>query len=236
MIVKSGFAGLALFMAAGCTPAAEVAPAAEEAAEIAASPAPTCQEAEAATSTMIEKIALCRLSLGDGQPIVFVSSDPMVDGGGTLRLEVAGPDGASIQLIDETATSAYTYPYAEDIDGDGMLDLMVPLMTGNVNTRYAVWLKGADGMFFRAGELGGIRIGQTPEGLIAATGRSSAAEWETGYFRVTHGALEEIAAVVNRADPEPGEPPLTGPACEVIRVVDGLDPAPFCRTAAISPG
>jgi hypothetical protein len=236
-MMKSGFAGLALLMAAACTPAPEVAPAADETAGAANETAtPTCKDAEAATGTMIPKIDLCKIELGDGQPAVFVSSDPMVDGEGTLRVEIAEADGTSLQLIDETATGAYTYPYVEDIDGDGAVDIMVPLLTGNVNTSYAVWLKGADGMFFRAGELGGVSIGHTPEGLIAASGRSSASEWETGYFRVSNGAFEEIAAVVNRADPEPGEPPLTVPACEVIRVAEGVDPAPFCQTVPATPG
>ena len=234
--MKSGIAGLALVMAAACTPAAELAPAADTVVETAEAQTPSCKDAEAATGTMIEQIALCSISLGDGKPTVFVSSDPMTDGEGKLRVEVAEADGTSLQLIDETATGAYSYPYVEDIDGDGALDIMVPLLTGNVNTSYAVWLKGADGMFYRAGELGGVSIGHTPEGLIAASGRSNAAEWETGYFRVTNGALEEIAAVVNRADPEPGEPPLTEPACEVIRILDGVDPAPFCQTAPASPG
>ena len=235
--MKSGIAGLALVMAAACTPAAEVAPAADETAVAATETAtPTCAEAEAATGTMIPKIDLCKIELGAGEPAVFVSSDPMTDGEGTLRVELMAADGTSLQLIDETATGAYTYPYVEDIDGDGAVDIMVPLLTGNVNTSYAVWLKGADGMFFRAGELGGVSIGHTPEGLIAASGRSSASEWETGYFRVSNGALEEIAAVVNRADPEPGEPPLTVPACEVIRVAEGVDPAPFCQTVPAIPG
>jgi len=42
--------------------------------------------------------------------------------------------------------------------------------------------------------------------------------------------------VVNRVDPEPGEPPLTAPACEVIRILDGIDPAPFCAEGAPGPG
>ncbi|MDP1554573.1 MAG: hypothetical protein Q8L84_03855 [Hyphomonas sp.] len=234
-MMRSGFAGVALLMVAACTPAEIETPVAIDT-ELTLSATQSCALAETATGAMIAQIDLCQIDLGAGEPRVFVSSDPMVDGEGTLRLEVADAEGNSLQLIDETASGSYSYPYAEDIDGDGTLDLMVPLLTGNVNTNYAVWLKGADGMFFRAGELSGVSIGRTPEGLIAASGRSSASEWETGYFRVTDGALEEIAAVVNRADPEPGEPVATEPTCEVIRIAEGVDPAPFCADAETNPG
>ncbi|MFN7164549.1 MAG: hypothetical protein ACK4P2_06985 [Hyphomonas sp.] len=235
MMLRTGIAAAALLVA-GCTPAEVGNPAAEETATPSLEGTQSCALSETATGGMIAQIDLCQIELGAGEPRVFVSSDPMVDGEGTLRLEVADAEGNSLQLIDETASGSYSYPYAEDIDGDGTLDLMVPLLTGNVNTNYAVWLKGADGMFVRAGELGGLSIGQTPEGLIAASGRSSASAWETQYYRVTGGALEEVAAVVNRADPEPGEPVATEPTCEVIRIAEGVDPAPFCAAGAAGPG
>lgn len=222
---------------AACTPEKIEAPAAEETATAPlAAELQTCAITESATGAMIPQLSTCTIALGDGQPTLSVSSDPMTDGEGTLRVDVLDVSGASLQLIEETATGSYSYPYIEDIDGDGAADIMVPLLTGNVNTNYAVWLKTADGTFKRAGELSGVSIGQTPEGMIAASGRSNAAEWETGYYRVTDGALEEIAAVVNRADPEPGEPALTAPACEVIRILDGIDPAPFCQPAETTPG
>lgn len=237
MKLKTGLAAIAAVLAVACTPAAVEAPAAEAVAEQAALERlmgmATCEDAEAASGTMVAELTPCRIDLGEGQPSLVVTTTAMNEGvegmEGKMRIEVAGDAGASLQMIEETANSAYTYPYVEDIDGDGALDIMVPLMTGNVNTLFAVWLKGAEGQFFRAGELGGVSIGPTPDGLISAAGRSSAAEWETGYFRVANGTLEEVAAVVTRPDPEPGEPPLTEPACEVIRILDGVDPAPFCQ-------
>lgn len=236
-MMRTSLAGIALLMAAACTPEAVEAPAAEEPASAPlAAELQTCTITESATGAMIPQLSTCTIALGEGQPTLSVSSDPMADGEGTLRVDVLDASGASLQLIEETATGSYSYPYIEDIDGDGAADIMVPLLTGNVNTNYAVWLKTADGSFKRAGELSGVSIGQTPEGMIAASGRSNAAEWETGYYRVTDGALEEIAAVVNRADPEPGEPALTAPPCEVIRILDGIDPAPFCQPAETTPG
>jgi hypothetical protein len=244
MSLKTGLTGLALLLAAGCTPEAPQGPAPEEVAAQAALERlmgmETCTQASAGYGGMLPELTPCRMSLGEGKPSLVVTSTPMIESGegasGQVRIETWGGGGLSLQVIEETALYAFNYPYVEDLTADGLPDLMVPLMTGNVNTSYALWLQGADGRFVRAGELGGVSIGRTPEGLIAASGRSSAAEWETGYFRVTNGALEEVAAVVNRADPEAGGAPLTQPPCEVIRILDGVDPAPFCQAVATTPG
>jgi hypothetical protein len=244
MSLKTGTAGLALLLAAGCTPGAPQGPAPEGVAAQAALERlmgmETCTQASAGYGGMQPELAPCRISLGEGKPSLVVTSTPMIESGegpaGQIRVETRGAGGLSLQVIEETALYAFNYPYVEDLTADGLPDLMVPLMTGNVNTSYALWLQGADGRFVRAGELGGVSIGRTPEGFIAASGRSSAAEWETGYFRVTNGALEEVAGVVNRAGPEPGEAPLTQPPCEVIRVAEGVDPAPFCQAVPALPG
>ncbi len=243
MIMKPGLVGIGLMLAVGCTPKAPEGPTPEELAAQAALErlmgTETCTDASASSGGMQPELMPCRISLGEGKPSLVVTATPMTDGAeglsGQIRIETWGDGGLSLQVIEETALYAYNYPYTEDLTADGLPDLMVPLMTGNVNTSYALWVQGADGQFARAGELGGVSIGQTPQGLIAASGRSSAAEWETGYFRVTNGALEEVAAVVNRADPEPGEPARTEPACEVIRIVEGVDPAPFCQAAPAAP-
>ncbi len=235
-MMRLGLSVIALITLAACTPEPVEAPAVNETAAPVQAELRTCAITESATGAMIPQLSACTIALGDGQPTLSVSSQAMNDGEGVLRVEVLDGSGASLQVIEETAIGSYSYPYIEDIDGDGAADVMVPLLTGNVNTNYAVWLNGADGAFRRAGELSGVSIGQTPEGMIAASGRSNAAEWETGYYRVTGGALEEIAAVVNRMDPAPGEPPLTVPACEVIRIIEGVDPAPFCQPAETTPG
>lgn len=244
MKMQTGLAAFAVLLAAGCTPEASKGPTPEEvAAQVALERLMgmlTCADAAEGEGGMVPELMPCRITLGEGKPSLVVTSTPMTEGdegpSGQIRIETWGDGGLSLQVIEETALFAFNYPYIEDLTGDGLPDLMVPLMTGNVNTSYAFWVQGADGQFVRAGELGGVSIGHTPEGLIAASGRSSASEWETGYFRVSNGALEEIAAVVNRADPEPGEPPLTVPACEVIRVAEGVDPAPFCQTVPALPG
>ncbi len=200
----------------------------------------TCEDAAVHYGSMQPQLTTCRLELGEGEPSFVISSDQMIESEtesqGILRAELSGEGGRSLQVIEETVSGAFSYPYTEDLNGDGAADLMVALMTGNVNTRYALWLQGEDGLFARAGELSGVVIGLAPNGLVSASGRSSAAEWETQYFRVTGGLLEAVAAVVNRAGPQPGELPPEGPACKVIRIVDGIDPAPLCAASAGAPG
>lgn len=235
---------LPLAVLAACKPeVAEVPPAEDSAARAAIERLiglETCEDAAIHYGSMLPQLTTCRLELGEGKPSFVISSDQMIESEtesmGILRAELSGEGGLSLQVIEETASGAFNYPYVEDLTGDGAADLMVPLMTGNVNTAYALWVQGADGLFKRAGELSGVGVGLAPNGFIAASGRSSAVEWETQYFRVTDGALEEVAAVVSRADPEPGEPPLDGPACEVIRVIDGIDPAPLCEDEGDQPG
>ncbi|PKP79926.1 MAG: hypothetical protein CVT79_17545 [Alphaproteobacteria bacterium HGW-Alphaproteobacteria-18] len=227
-------AALPLAALIACTPKAEAPAEVPAAAEEAAASLPTCAEAEAASGGQLAMLTPCRLDLGEGRSAVISSAD-MSEGDGLLRAEITGADGASLQVIEEDATGVYNYPYLEDLTGDGLADLMLPQFTGMVNTSYALWVQGEDGLFSRAGELGGFDITLGSDGLIAASGRSSAAEWETGYYSFENGALKEIAVVVTRADFEDGEPASDPPACEVIRSADGVDIAPYCQPEAEAP-
>lgn len=192
----------------------------------------SCADAEGAGGTQVPALTPCRIDGVAGRRSFLVSSSEMVDGEGLLRAELIAADGASLQVIEEPAEGFYSYPYLEDLSGDGALDLMMPQLSGMVNTSYALWLQGAGGQFSRAGEISGFTIGLGEDGLIAASGRSSASEWETSYFSIENGALREIAAVVNRADPDEWEPVSDLPSCEVIRAAEGVDTAPFCTPPA----
>ena len=231
------FAALPLAALIACTPKTEATPEAPPATEEAAAvPAalPTCAEAEAASGGQLAMLPPCRLDLGEGRSAV-ISSTGMADGDGVLRAEITGADGASLQVIEEEAIGVYNYPYLEDLTGDGLADLMLPQLTGMVNTSYALWVQAADGQFSRAGELSGFDITLGSDGLIAASGRSSAAEWETSYYSLVSGALTEVAAVVTRPGLEESDPASDLPACEVIRAAEGVDTALFCLPDAGAP-
>ncbi len=213
-------AALPLIALIACTPKAETPP---EAIALA-----SCTDAQAAGGTQLSELTACRLDVGSGGRSFLVSSSAQVEGEGTLRAELIAADGASLQVIEEPVTGFYSYPYLEDLSGDGAADLMVPQIAAMVNTGYALWLQGSDGTFSRAGELSGFTIALGEDGLISASGRSSASEWETSYFSLDNGTLTEVAAVVNRPDPEEGETASDLPACEVIRAAEGVDTARFC--------
>jgi len=234
---------LPLVLAGACAPQTGEAPPADAGARAAIERLmglEACEDAAVHYGSLLPKLTTCRLELGEGLASFVVSSDQMIESDteslGILRAELFGERGLSLQVIEETVSGAFSYPYTEDLNGDGAADLMAALMTGNVNTRYALWLHGEDGLFRRAGELSGVSIGLAPNGLISASGPSSAAEWQTQYFRVTGGVLEEVAALVNRAGPGRGGPAPEGPGCEVIRIADGFDPAPLCAAGAGAPG
>lgn len=232
-------AALPLVMLVACAKPEE-APSEADAAKLAAAERlaglETCADAERDYGAQLPQLTPCRLDLGKGGPSFVVSSDTIIasdtESTGTFRAELTDAAGASLQVIEEKVEVAFSYPTLEDIDGDQQPDLLVPLYTAMVNTNYALWLQGADGKFTRAGEISGFSIGPAPNGLIAATGRSSAAEWETAYYQVSAGALQEVAIVVNRAE-EAGDKPAS---CEVVFVADGIDPARFCETGALPPG
>ncbi|MFN3608300.1 MAG: hypothetical protein ACK4Y9_04470 [Hyphomonas sp.] len=226
-------AALPLIALTACSPTAE-APPPPPVADTTPGPASLalCADAEAAGGTQLPTLTPCRLEGLAGGHSLLISTSEMVEGDGMLRAELTAPDGASLQVIEEPATGFYSYPYLEDLSGDGALDLMLPQLSGMVNTSYALWLQGADGRFSRAGELSGFTIDLGEDGLIAASGRSSASEWETSYYALENGALKEVAAVVNRPDPEEGEPASDLPSCEVIRAAEGVDTAPFCTSPA----
>lgn len=231
-------AALPLLALVACNQQVE-APSEEDAARLAATERlmglETCADAERDYGSQLTQLTPCRLDIGPGKPSFIISSDTIIasdtESLGTFRAELAGEGGASLQLIEEKVEVAFSYPTLEDIDGDLQPDLLIPLYTAMVNTNYALWLQGSDGLFTRAGEIAGYSIGMAANGLIAATGRSSAAEWETQFYQITGGQLDEVAVVVNRLN-EDG----STEECRVIRVAEGFDPAPFCEASASNPG
>lgn len=229
--MKTGLViALPLVLLAGCAPqsyeaVAEKRPAGEVAREAAL--LPTCDDVRGGDER-VDQLTSCRLVPGGGKAELVVSSSAIRDHEGTVRVALIGADGAELQVIEETVMGAFGYPHLDDLSGDGRADLMVPVISGMVNTGYALWLQNDKGLFSRAGEIGGFDISLGSGGVIAATGRSSAWEWETVYFSIDDGSLKEIAAVVQRADPEEGEPPSELASCEVLRAAEGVDIARFC--------
>lgn len=115
---------------------------------------------------------------------------------GNVSIDVIGSDGRVDQTVLESDVSEYRAPSVQDVDGDGRGDILIPLMTGNVNTDYAVWLySGADGRFERVGAVSGVEIKRTDEGYVAVPARSGAASWAVSFFRLDQEGLHPLVTL-----------------------------------------
>lgn len=115
---------------------------------------------------------------------------------GNVSIDVIGSDGQVDQTVLESDVSEYRAPSVQDVDGDGRGDILIPLMTGNVNTDYAVWLySGADGRFERVGAVSGVEIKRTDEGYVAVPARSGAASWAVSFFRLDQEGLHPLVTL-----------------------------------------
>lgn len=137
----------------------------------------------------------CRLTAsGETGWSVEVNYSEGAEGAVDVSLKIAAVDGAEIQTIHETAQSAYGLPYFVDLDSDGRAELLVPLMTGNVNTSYAVWRgKEGDPEFVRTGEVSGIDVTAYEPGLFITPARSSASSWNTTYHVFEDNTVTRVA-------------------------------------------
>lgn len=115
---------------------------------------------------------------------------------GSVSVDVIGSDGQVDQTLLEADVSEYKAPSVQDVDGDGRGDILIPLMTGNVNTEYAVWLySGAEGRFERVGAVSGVEITRTDEGYVAVPARSSAAAWAVAFYRLDQEGLHPLVTL-----------------------------------------
>lgn len=150
--------------------------------------------------------AECRLHAGDNTLIVRHTEDAPDSNAGTVSVEVLGEDGSVLQTVSEGGIPYYLDVNIQDVDGDGDGDIVIALDRGNVNTVSAIWLYDAGGgNFERAGEISGVVIERTSEGLIAVPARSSAADWNVAFYRVDAGALHLQVSVDVHGEEQNGQ-------------------------------
>ena len=180
---------------AGCQPDAAKAPAAEPVPEVAALPDCNGPGAEAFGPT---GDADCRLMApGDTGLGADIHYEGAKDGPRELTLTLSA-NGTIIQTIRETTEFTYNLPLFEDLDSDGRAEILVPLMTGTVNTTFAVW-RGRDGepQFERAGEVAGIDVVAYADGMFVTPARSSAAAWGTTYYIFEDNKVAPVVTAEN---------------------------------------
>ncbi len=140
------------------------------------------------------------------------------------RLHARAPDGRTLTLLATRGPRAWTVTVAPtsqritaQAEGDslpdappllmplakpGIDDLLLPVLLGNVNLVWDVWLQDArSGRFAAAGQLSGIDVARDRSGAIVTLGRGSCCEWTYSVWRIGPDrqlvAMFEIDAPLN---------------------------------------
>jgi hypothetical protein len=136
----------------------------------------------------------CRLEAND--ETMHFKFAAVEEGAGDISAEIIGARGEVRQVISETGVFEYLLPHVHDVDGDGRADLLIPRSSGNVNTVSAVWLfNGERGVYERVGEINGVSVNRTEDGLVAVASRSNAASWNVAFHRLDQSGLLMVASV-----------------------------------------
>jgi hypothetical protein len=144
--------------------------------------------------------AECQLTAGEN--VLHVKFAPLASGArlGMITAEVLGEDGGVIQTMLEPDVAEYRAPSVQDIDGDGRADVLIARAAGNVNTSQAIWIySGERGAYERVGDVNGVAIERTGDGLIVVPARSSATEWDVAFYRLDEDGLHPVATIAVEA-------------------------------------
>jgi len=176
-----------------CSPAP--APAEDAAAPVAAKrmPLPECSAVEAQDAGADGwKHPDCRMMTPDQSGMAIEARyAPAEDDSTEITLQIVGPGDATLQTLTERMGNTFNGPTVEDVDGDGLTDVLIPLETGNVNTTWAFWRQVAGQKFVRVGEPSGVDIEKTDTGYLAVQGRSSAAEYYVTFYKLSDDGLKQ---------------------------------------------
>lgn len=171
----------------------------------------------------------CALQPEDGRELTaaftFTDGDWAQDG----RMEVSTLDGRLLQAFD-FQTESFFYPSLDDINADGFEDIRIPLVTGNVNTEYAVFMGTQDGFLHAPWQVSGFAVeAATEDGLIVARARSSAAESYAEFYRFdgeqVTGEATVLISLMNVENPD------DGPDCSLVHGGETEGEAYYCGLA-----
>lgn len=167
----------------------------------------------------------CRLDPADTRDPddikLLVNYGPVEEGAtsGSITMRLAKLDGTELQAFTEADVPMYLYPYLEDVDGDGALDVILPREVGNVNTVMALWKREkATRQYTRIGEVNGIAFQRTADGYLAVQARSSAASWGVSFYDMTGPALVPLALIQIAARETAETGAVTGTQCTLEEI------------------
>jgi hypothetical protein len=193
-----------------------------------------CSEFE---ETFAREAAECQLEAA-GQTL-HVKFEPGAAGAeaGSVSIDVLGDDGAVVQTMLEPDVLEFIAPKIQDVDGDGRPDILAGRESGNVNTTYGVWVfNGERGVYERVGQLDGVEIERTSDGLVVAVGRSSAVSWAVNFYKLDEGGLQPMVNIrVSAPEREGGEPSCaleTTPGLRDLNITEEAARERFCAEPA----
>ena len=161
----------------------------------------------------------CRAVTASGAEIAFAFAP--AEFGETVTVTVRGADGAEFARY-AFETESFFYPRVEDVDADTVDDILVPRITGTVNTDWALMFGVEDG-FSAPLSVNGHTIAPVEPGLFSVHARQSAAAHVAEFytFNGEHLVTDAIVAI------EMGE---AGAACRLVSGGEFRGEAFYCDT------
>lgn len=140
--------------------------------------------------------------------------------------------GVESQRIDVLSDLPQVLPRLVDTNGDGALDLWVPVIGGNANTAWDVWIMQPErARFRRAGEVSGLGFSRDAAGRLVSLGRNGCCSVVYTFHDYTaEGALREAFAIERRLDD------LGRGTCEPSDIAMSPPAATVRATCALAPG
>jgi len=128
--------------------------------------------------------------------------------------------GVPSQRIEVQTDLPDVAPDLGDANGDGAADLWIPVIGGNANTAWDLWIMDpAHARFRRAGEISGLSFSRDSRGRLVSLGRDGCCAVSYTFHDITpDGRLRELFGVERRLDDlgrgscEPSEIAITPPA------------------------
>jgi hypothetical protein len=112
------------------------------------------------------------------------------------------------QTLSEKVEGTIEVMQLKDLDADSFPEVLVPLMTGNVNTEYAVWNRPAGAaQFIRVGTISGFGVGRVGD-FVVVNARSAANIQDVMYYTLKNGELKLIGAAEFTAEGDPDKPTI----------------------------
>ena len=156
----------------------------------------------------------CRMMLPDQTGMAIEARyAPAEDDSTKITVQVVAAGDATLQTIEERMGNTFNGPTLDDVDKDGLVDILIPLETGNVNTTWAFWRQVGGQKFVRIGEPSGVDIEKTESGYLAVQGRSSAAEYYVTFYKLAGEELRQGVTALVTAQGEAEK--VTGVECSV---------------------